>query len=105
MPYAAAPPSDRELVDAVQRAEREAFDALYARWLPRVHAWLRRRVTEPAALERAIARTLERVLSELPHWDRREPFEAFVLRAARASLASQVAAKRVPGAAHRMASG
>jgi RNA polymerase sigma-70 factor (ECF subfamily) len=58
--------ADEELVARAQRGEREAFGALYDRYLPRVYAYCYRLLGEREAAEDANTEVFMRTLSALP---------------------------------------
>jgi RNA polymerase sigma factor (sigma-70 family) len=58
--------SDEELVAQAQRGDREAFAALYDRYLPRVHGYCYRLLGEREAAEDATTDVFMRALTALP---------------------------------------
>jgi RNA polymerase sigma-70 factor (ECF subfamily) len=80
---------DAALVDRVIHGDREAFDSLYDRYLPRVFGYVRRRVRNRADVEEAVQDVFVAVFSSLESFRGDAPFAAWVLGVARRTVANR----------------
>jgi RNA polymerase sigma-70 factor (ECF subfamily) len=85
----AADSADAGLVERVIGGDREAFEALYERYLPRVYGYVRRRVRNPADIEEAVQDVFVAVFSSLESFRGDAPFAAWVLGVARRTVANR----------------
>ena len=94
---AAATQSDEsELIDRVLAGEREAFDRIYERYLPRVFGFVHRRLGNRADTEEAVQEVFFHVFSCLASYRKESPFSAWVLGIARRTVANRFKRKRHP---------
>jgi RNA polymerase sigma-70 factor (ECF subfamily) len=82
-------PEDEELIERVCGGERDAFDALYERYLPRVYAFVARRIDNRADVEETVQEVFLGVFSSLASFRREGPFAAWVLGVARRTVAGR----------------
>jgi RNA polymerase sigma-70 factor (ECF subfamily) len=87
---------DLELIDRVLAGERDAFDAIYERYLPRVFGFVQKRLGNRADTEEAVQEVFFHVFSCLPSYRRESPFAAWVLGIARRTVANRFKRKRHP---------
>jgi RNA polymerase sigma-70 factor (ECF subfamily) len=86
---AGAEADDAGLVGRVTAGDREAFEALYARYLPRVYGYVRRRVYNQADIEEAVQDVFVAVFSSLESFRGDAPFAAWVLGVAKRTVANR----------------
>ena len=85
---------DEELIERVCGGERAAFDALYERYLPRVYAFVARRLGNRADVEETVQEVFFGVFSNLASFRGQGTFSAWVLGVARRTVASRFKRKR-----------
>lgn len=93
---AAAGSDDTALIERVVAGEREAFDALYDRYLPRVYGYVRKRVSNRADIEEAVQDVFIAIFSCLDSFRGDAPFAAWVLGVARRTVANRFKKRRHP---------
>lgn len=91
---AAAPPSDTDLVDRLRGGEREAFEALYARYLPRIYKYVDRRLRNRADTEETVQEVFFNVFHSLDSFRGDAPFGAWVFGLTRRTIAARFKKKR-----------
>jgi DNA-directed RNA polymerase specialized sigma24 family protein len=79
--------ADVDLARGAARAEPGSFELLFEDTFARTYAFVARRTPDRAAAERATQRILERVFLELPRYDGRLPFSAWLLAIVKRDLA------------------
>jgi RNA polymerase sigma-70 factor, ECF subfamily len=90
----AAPLSDEALVAEVAQGDRSAFDALYARYFPRVYSFVDRRLRNRADVEETVQEVFFHLFSSLPTFRGDAPFAAWVFGVTRRTLASRFKRRR-----------
>jgi RNA polymerase sigma-70 factor (ECF subfamily) len=85
---------DAELLARVCAGERAAFDQLYDRFFPRVHAFVARRIGNRADVEEIVQEVFLGVFSSLASFRGEGAFAAWVLGVARRTIASRFKKKR-----------
>jgi RNA polymerase sigma-70 factor (ECF subfamily) len=87
---------DEELLARVCAGERSAFDLLYDRYFPRVHAFVARRIGNRADVEETVQEVFLGVFTSLPSFRGESAFAAWVLGVARRTIASRFKKRRHP---------
>jgi RNA polymerase sigma-70 factor (ECF subfamily) len=80
---------DEELIERVCGGDRLAFDALYDRYLPRVYAFVARRIGNRADVEETVQEVFLGIFSSLASYRREGVFAAWVLGVARRTVAGR----------------
>jgi RNA polymerase sigma-70 factor (ECF subfamily) len=96
---AAAPgaqPDEAELIDRVLAGEREAFDQIYERYLPRVFSFVHKRLGNRADTEETVQEVFFHVFSCLASFRKESHLSAWVLGIARRTVANRFKKKRHP---------
>ena len=70
-------------IGRLRRGDREAFDALLARYQNRLYRYLLRLVRDPSQAEDLFQQTWLRVMTHLDRYDERRPFEPWLFAIAR----------------------
>jgi len=86
--------SDEELIERICGGERAAFEALYERYLPRVYAFVARRLGNRADVEETVQEVFFGVFSSLGSFRGEGAFPAWVLGVARRTVAGRFKKKR-----------
>lgn len=86
--------SDDALVARVISGDREAFESLYERYLPRVYGFVRKRLRNRADCEEAVQDVFIAIFCSLASFRGEAPFAAWVLGIARRTVASRFKKKR-----------
>jgi len=85
---------DESLVERACEGDRAAFDALYARYFPRVYAFVARRLGNRADVEETVQDVFLGVFTGLASFRREGAFAAWVLGIARRTIAGRFKKKR-----------
>jgi RNA polymerase sigma-70 factor, ECF subfamily len=88
--------AEAALVGRVLKGDQEAFEILYARYLPRVAGFVRRRLRNPADMEEAVQDVFVAVFSSLASFRGDAPFASWVLGIARRTVANRFKRKQHP---------
>ncbi len=91
---AATPPSDTDLVERLRGGEREAFEKLYARYLPRIYKYVDRRLRNRADTEETVQEVFFNVFHSLESFRGDAPFGAWVFGLTRRTIAARFKKKR-----------
>ena len=89
-------PDESELIERVLAGERDAFERIYERYLPRVFGFVHRRLDNRADTEEAVQEVFFHVFSCLASYRRESHFAAWVLGIARRTVANRFKRKRHP---------
>jgi RNA polymerase sigma-70 factor (ECF subfamily) len=87
--------SDEQLVTRLAAGDRAAFDALYERYYGRVHAFLARRLGNPADVEETTQEVFFNLFASLHTFRQEAPFAAWVFGLTRRTLANRFKKRRV----------
>jgi RNA polymerase sigma-70 factor (ECF subfamily) len=90
----ATPPSDEQLVEWVRGGNREAFNSLYARYLPRIFQYVDRRLRNRADTEETVQEVFFNVFNSVDSFRGEAPFGAWVFGLTRRTLAARFKKKR-----------
>jgi RNA polymerase sigma-70 factor (ECF subfamily) len=94
---ASAPqPDEVELIERILAGERDAFDSIYERYLPRVYSFVHKRLGNRADTEETVQEVFFHVFSCLASYRREAHFAAWVLGIARRTVANRFKKKRHP---------
>ena len=91
-----APPEDSELIQRILGGEREAFDQIYERYLPRVFSFVHKRLGNRADTEETVQEVFFHVFSCLGSYRHESHFAAWVLGVARRTVANRFKKKHHP---------
>jgi RNA polymerase sigma-70 factor (ECF subfamily) len=91
-----AQPDESELIDRVLAGERDAFEAIYERYLPRVFGFVSKRLDNRADAEETVQEVFFHVFSCLASYRKESHFAAWVLGIARRTVANRFKRKRHP---------
>lgn len=87
---------DEVLVEKVISGDREAFECLYERYLPRVYGFVRKRLRNRADVDEAVQDVFFAAFSSLASFRGDAPFAAWVLGIARRTVANRFKKKQHP---------
>jgi len=85
---------DEDLIERIQRGDRNAFDTLYERYFPRVSGYVRRRVNNRADVEEIVQDVFVNVFTSLDSFRGDAPFAAWVLGVSRYTIAGRFKKKQ-----------
>ena len=85
----AAQPDELELIDRVLAGERDAFEAIYERYLPRVFGFVSKRLDNRADVEETVQEVFIGVFAGLASFRAEGAFAAWVLGIARRTVAGR----------------
>lgn len=88
--------ADAALVERILAGDEDAFEVLYARYLPRVAGFVRRRLRNPADTEEAVQDVFVATFSSLASFRGDAPFASWVLGIARRTVANRFKRKQHP---------
>ncbi len=88
--------SDEELIDALRKGNRAAFDALYDRYFVRVFRFTEKRLRNRADAEETTQEVFINVLGAIDSFRGEAPFAAWVFGITRRTIASRFKRKRHP---------
>jgi len=88
--------SDEQLILRIRSGEREAFDALYTRYIRRVYRFVENRLNNRADVEETTQEVFVNVFSSLASFRAEAPFAAWVLGVARHTIAGRFKKKQHP---------
>lgn len=91
-----ARPEEAELIDRILAGERDAFERIYERYLPRVFSFVHKRLGNRADTEETVQEVFFHVFSCLASYREEAPFSAWVLGIARRTVANRFKKKRHP---------
>ena len=92
-----APQADEmELIERILAGERDAFDSIYERYLPRVYSFVHKRLGNRADTEETVQEVFFHVFSCLASYRQEAHFAAWVLGIARRTVANRFKKKRHP---------
>ncbi len=91
---AVAAPTDEELVDRLRKGDREAFEHLYDRYLPRIYQYVDRRLRNRADTEETVQEVFFNVFNSIEGFRGEAPFGAWVFGLTRRTLAARFKKKR-----------
>lgn len=86
--------SDDELVSKLKLGDEAAFEALYERYFPRIHAFVDRRMNNRADVEETVQEVFINVFSSVDSFRGEAPFAAWVFGLTRRTIASRFKKKR-----------
>jgi RNA polymerase sigma-70 factor (ECF subfamily) len=86
--------ADEQLVARIGRGDREAFETLYRRFLPRVYRFVSRRVGNRSDVEETVQEIFIGVFASLGAFRGEAPFGAWVYGLARRTIANRFKRKR-----------
>ena len=89
-------PDERELIDRILAGDRDAFDRIYERYLPRVWSFVHKRLGNRADTEETVQEVFFHVFSCLASYREESHFSAWVLGIARRTIAGRFKKKRHP---------
>jgi len=90
----ATPPSDETLVELLRGGDREAFETLYERYLPRIFQYVDRRLRNRADTEETVQEVFFNVFNSVDSFRGEAPFGAWVFGLTRRTLAARFKKKR-----------
>lgn len=93
-PGALAAPSDEQLVARVREGDREAFEALYRRYFPRIYRFTQKRMGNRADVEETVQEIFIATFSSLGAFRGDAPLGAWVYGIARRTIANRFKRKR-----------
>jgi RNA polymerase sigma-70 factor, ECF subfamily len=93
---APTPADDAELIARILAGEREAFDQIYERYLPRVFSFVHKRLGNRADTEETVQEVFFHVFSCLGSYRHEAHFAAWVLGIARRTVANRFKKKHHP---------
>ena len=91
---AATPPTDEELVERLRAGEREAFETLYDRYLPRIYQYVDRRLRNRADTEETVQEVFFNLFNSIESYRGEAPFGAWVFGLTRRTIAARFKKKR-----------
>jgi RNA polymerase sigma-70 factor (ECF subfamily) len=91
---AATTPSDETLVEQLRTGDREAFETLYERYLPRIYQYVDRRLRNHADTEETVQEVFFNVFNSIDSFRGEAPFGAWVFGLTRRTLAGRFKKKR-----------
>jgi RNA polymerase sigma-70 factor (ECF subfamily) len=91
-----AQPTEEELIDRILAGDRDAFEEIYARYLPRVFSFVHKRLGNRADTEETVQEVFFHVFSCLGSYRKEAHFAAWVLGIARRTVANRFKKKRHP---------
>ena len=91
-----AQPDESELIDRVLAGERDAFELIYERYLPRVFGFVHKRLGNRADSEETVQEVFFHVFSCLSSYRKESTFAAWVLGIARRTVANRFKRRRHP---------
>ncbi|MCC6642205.1 MAG: RNA polymerase sigma factor [Deltaproteobacteria bacterium] len=91
---AATLPTDEALVDRLRAGEREAFETLYDRYLPRIYQYVDRRLRNRADTEETVQEVFFNVFNSIDSFRGEAPFGAWVFGLTRRTIAARFKKKR-----------
>jgi RNA polymerase sigma-70 factor (ECF subfamily) len=86
--------TDQELVDRLRKGEREAFETLYERYLPRLYQYVDRRLRNRADTEETVQEVFFSVFNSIDSFRGEAPFGAWVFGLTRRTIAARFKKKR-----------
>lgn len=87
-------PNDERLVELVRGGDREAFEALYRRFFPRIYRFVQKRMGNRADVEETVQEIFIAVFSSLGAFRGEAPFGAWVYGLARRTIANRFKRRR-----------
>lgn len=87
-------PSDEQLVTRVREGDREAFEALYRRFFPRIYRFTQKRMGNRSDVEETVQEIFIATFSSLGAFRGEAPFGAWVYGLARRTIANRYKRKR-----------
>lgn len=91
-----AQPDESELLDRILAGDRDAFERIYERYLPRVFGFVHKRLGNRADTEETVQEVFIHVFSCLGSYRKESHFSAWVLGIARRTVANRFKRKRHP---------
>jgi RNA polymerase sigma-70 factor (ECF subfamily) len=91
-----AQPNEGELIDRILAGDRDAFEQIYDRYLPRVFSFVHKRLGNRADTEECVQEVFFHVFSCLASYREESHFSAWVLGIARRTVANRFKKKRHP---------
>jgi RNA polymerase sigma-70 factor (ECF subfamily) len=91
---AAEADSDEALVVLVRQGDRDAFEALYARYFKRIYLFVDRRLRNPADAEETVQEIFINVFNSIAGYRGEAPFAAWVFGVSRRTIAARFKRKR-----------
>jgi RNA polymerase sigma-70 factor (ECF subfamily) len=91
-----AQPTEEELIDRILVGDRDAFERIYERYLPRVFSFVHKRLGNRADTEETVQEVFFHVFSCLASYRKEAHFAAWVLGIARRTVANRFKKKRHP---------
>jgi RNA polymerase sigma-70 factor (ECF subfamily) len=89
-------PEEVEWIDRILAGDRDAFERIYERYLPRVFSFVRKRLGNRADTEETVQEVFFHVFSCLASYREESHFSAWVLGIARRTVANRFKKKRHP---------
>lgn len=86
--------TDEQLVDQIKAGDREAFEALYRKFFPRVYRFVQRRMGNRSDVEETVQEIFIAAFSSLGAYRGEAPFGAWVYGLARRTIANRFKRKR-----------
>ncbi|MGH0038110.1 MAG: RNA polymerase sigma factor [Myxococcota bacterium] len=86
--------SDDDLVSKLKQGDEAAFEALYERYFPRIHAFVDRRLSNRADVEETVQEVFFNVFNSVETFRGEAPFAAWVFGLTRRTIASRFKKKR-----------
>jgi RNA polymerase sigma-70 factor (ECF subfamily) len=91
---ALTPPTDEALVEKLRAGDRDAFETLYDRFLPRIYQYVDRRLRNRADTEETVQEVFFNVFNSVDSYRGEAPFGAWVFGLTRRTLAARFKKKR-----------
>lgn len=91
-----AQPEEAEWIDRILAGDRDAFDRIYERYLPRVFSFVHKRLGNRADTEETVQEVFFHVFSCLASYREESHFSAWILGIARRTVANRFKKKRHP---------
>jgi RNA polymerase sigma-70 factor (ECF subfamily) len=88
--------SDDDLVAKLRQGDEAAFEILYERYFPRIHAFVDRRIGNRADVEETVQEVFFNVFNSVDSFRGEAPFAAWVFGLTRRTIASRFKKKRHP---------
>jgi len=88
------PATDEQLVEALARGDRDAFDTVYERYYPRIYRFVDRRMANRADVEETVQEVFINVFSSIHTFRGDAPFAAWVFGLTRRTIANRFKKKR-----------
>jgi RNA polymerase sigma-70 factor (ECF subfamily) len=88
------PITDESLVDSLRSGDRDAFETLYGRYLPRIFQYVDRRLRNRADTEETVQEVFFNVFNSIESFRGEAPFGAWVFGLTRRTLAARFKKKR-----------